>query len=91
MLGLNLMLSNILINQIFSQFILKIANSFLTPLTSMLYHVFNLELTTRGYTYLSFGFIVPGLILILSGQNASSNNEIKIDYVIYRPAPKNPN
>lgn len=70
MLGLNLMLSNIFITQIFSSYIIKISDSFLILITAVFFHLFNLELTRTGYTSLSFGFFVPGLILILSGQNA---------------------
>jgi len=70
MLGINLMLSNILVNQIFSPFIIKMSSSFHTLLIALFLNMFDVELTYSGYTALSFGFIVPGLILILSGQNA---------------------
>jgi hypothetical protein len=85
MLGVNLMLSNILLNQIFSGFIIKIASSFNILGIALFFNMFNVELTHSGYTAFSYGFIVPGLILILSGQNTLANADIKIDYVIYRP------
>lgn len=38
-----------------------------------------------AYTYLSFGFFVPGMILILSGENADKNGEVKMNFVVYKP------
>ena len=66
MLGLNLMLSNIMLYEIYSPFILDIANAFGPLVTSLLFRMMDLELV-GVYTYLSFGFFVPGMILILSG------------------------
>lgn len=85
MLGFNLILGNILINQIFSQFIIRIANCFVIILTSAFIHLLDLELTTAGLTYLSFGFTVPGLLLIMTGKNIMENNEININFTIYKP------
>ena len=72
MLGFNLMISNTILYEIYSPFILDIANSF-GPLISALFYRFLMLDEVMAYTYLSFGFLVPGLILILSGDNASKD------------------
>jgi hypothetical protein len=84
MLGFNLMITSVMLEQIYSLFILDIANSFGPLVTTLLYRLMHLE-EVMAYTYLSFGFFVPGMILILSGNNASQNGEVKIDFVVYRP------
>jgi hypothetical protein len=38
-----------------------------------------------AYTYLSFGFFVPGMILILSGENALKDGEVRMNFVVYKP------
>ncbi len=78
------MLSNIMLYEIYSSFILEIANSFVPLVTALLYRILSLELVP-AYTYMSFGFFVPGMILILSGENASKGGVVKMDFVVYRP------
>ena len=72
MLGLSLMVSLVMINQMFSTFILDISNAFVPFLSSFFYQLLSIE-SVLGYTNLSFGFLIPGVILILSGDNALKN------------------
>ena len=69
MMGFNLIIAHILITEIFSQFILKIASSFTVLLTALLFYLFGIEKDELRLTPLSFGFILPGLILIVIGRN----------------------
>jgi hypothetical protein len=69
MLGFNLMISNVILEQIYSPFILDTANSFVPLLTALIYLLMGLE-EVMPYTYISFGFFVPGRILILTGENS---------------------
>jgi uncharacterized membrane protein YjjP (DUF1212 family) len=85
MLGFNLMISNILITQIFSKVIIKISNCFIILIMGVFMHLLDIELASSGLTSLSFGFIVPGLIMIMSGQHLLENNEIKMNFIIYKP------
>ena len=86
MLGFNLMIGNILVNQIFSKVIIKISNCFIILIMGVFMHLLDIELANSGLTSLSFGLVVPGLIFIISGQHMMvENNEIKLDFVIYKP------
>ena len=86
MLGLTLLLSNILINQIFSQLIINVTACFELIITAMIYHIIALELIPSGMTCLGYSFLVPGLVFCVGGQGALSNLENKLNFEIYQPA-----
>jgi hypothetical protein len=50
----------------------------------LLYRILELELVP-AYTYLGYGFLVPGMILILSGENASKEGEVRMNFIVYKP------
>lgn len=85
MLGFNLTISTILINQIFSKVIIKISNCFTILIMTVFMHGLDIEKEDSAMTTLSFGFIVPGLIFIITGESLLENNEVKMDFVLYRP------
>lgn len=84
MLGFNIMLTNITLYEIYSFFILQISDQFVPLVTALLYYMMTLEIVP-AYTYLSFGFFVPGMILILSGENSYKNGEVKMNFIVYKP------
>lgn len=67
MLGFNLMITNIILSEIFSLFILDISNCFGPVCTIYFFKILGLEDITSTFTMLSFGLYVPGMILLLSG------------------------
>lgn len=49
----------------------------------------NLEITHIGYTAMAFGFMVPGMLLIVAGQNILTGKEFSVDYMVYKPESRN--
>lgn len=68
MLGIGLMITNVLVNQIFSEIIRAMAGVFEPLVTSILYHMLDLEPVPSGLTCIGFSFIVPGQLMIVAGQ-----------------------
>lgn len=84
MLGFNLMIGNILIKQIFSRVIIRISNCFTILIMAVLCHLLDIEAADSALTALSFGFIIPGLIFIIVGEGLLEENEVKMNFVLYR-------
>lgn len=84
MLGLNLMIGNVLVDKIFSEVIRNVASCFEIIITTMIYHIFDIEVVHSGMTCLGFSFLVPGMMLIVGGQNQLQNKEFKIDLELYK-------
>ena len=76
MLGFNLTVSNVLLNQIFSSVILRISTCFNILIIGFFCHILKIQFAGRGIGSLSFGFIIPGMILIVSGQNILEHNNL---------------
>jgi hypothetical protein len=88
MLGLNLIISNLLVDKIFSEFIRNVSSCFEPVITISIYHIFAIEVLTPGMTCLGLAFFVPGMMLIVGGQNYLKKQEIKIDFLIYKEEEK---
>lgn len=84
MLGLNLIIGNLLVDKIFSAFIRNVASCFEPIITVSIYHLFSIEVLTPGMASLGLAFIVPGMMLIVGGQNYLKKEEIKINFLIYK-------
>ena len=82
-LGLNLILANVLVNQLFSLFIRNMTSSFEIVITTTLFHIFSLEESYSGLTNLGLCFIVPGMMMIIGGQGSLQKLEMKINEEIY--------
>lgn len=85
MLGLTLIMTNILVRQVFSELIINIASRFEIVETSVIYHVLGLELVPSGLTCLGYSFIVPGLVFILGGQATLDNKDNQLNFELYKP------
>jgi hypothetical protein len=68
--------------------IIKISNCFTILLMGAFCHLLDIELADSALTALSFGFVVPGLIFIITGESLLENNEVKINFVLYQPQRK---
>ncbi len=88
MLGLNLIVGNTLVDKIFSEFIRNVSSCFEPLLTVTIYHIFSIEVLTDGISSLGLAFWVPGMMLIVGGQNYMKKQEIKIDFLIYQEEEK---
>jgi hypothetical protein len=84
MLGLNLIISSLLVDEIFSKFIRNVASCFEPIITVSIYHLFAIEVIAPGTTCLGLAFIVPGMMLIVGGQNYLAHEEIKINFSLYK-------
>lgn len=73
MLGLNLVIGSILVDKIFSEFIRNIASCFEPIITISIYHIFSIEVLTPGMSCLGLAFLVPGMMLVVGGQNYLKN------------------
>lgn len=89
MLGLNLIIGNILVDKIFSGFIRNVASCFEPIITILIYNGFSIEVVTGGITCLGLAFLVPGMMLIVGGQNYLEHQEIKINFLLYKEEEKN--
>jgi hypothetical protein len=76
------------VDQIFSAVIIKISNCFSMLVMALFCHILDIELANSALTALSFGFVVPGLIVIIIGESLLENNDININLVLYRPQEK---
>lgn len=79
MLGLNLVIANVLVNQIFSQVIRNIAACFEIVITTTIYHLFSIEKLSTGISSLGLCFLVPGMMMIVGGQGSLQKLEMKIN------------
>lgn len=84
MLGLNLIIGNLLVDKIFSPFIRNVASCFEPVITVAIYHFFSIEVLAPGTACLGLAFLVPGMMLIVGGQNYLQKEEIKINFLIYK-------
>jgi hypothetical protein len=84
MLGLNLIIGNLLVDKIFSAFIRNVASCFEPIITVSIYHLFSIEVLAPGMACLGLAFMVPGMMLIVGGQNFLKKEEIKINFLIYK-------
>ncbi len=84
MLGLNLIIANILLDKIFSQLIRNIASCFQTIITTFIYHIFNIQIIHSGISCLGYAFLIPGMMLIVGGQNYLQNKQAKINFLLYK-------
>jgi hypothetical protein len=84
MLGLNLIISNLLVDKIFSAFIRNVASCFEPIITVSIYHLTGIETLAPGTATLGLAFMVPGMMLVVGGQNYLKREEIKINFLIYK-------
>lgn len=82
MLGIGLMLSNILINQMFSESIRAMAGIFEPLVTSIIYHMLALEPVPSGLTCIGFSFMVPGQLMIVAGQSTLHQKPALINFIL---------
>lgn len=56
--------------------------------TVVIYHLFSIEVLAPGTACLGLAFLVPGMMLIVGGQNYLQKEEIKINFLIYKDEEK---
>ena len=83
-LGLNLIIANVLVNQIFSAFFINVASCFEIVFTNTFNHVFDLEKLYSGTTTLGLCFLVPGNMMLVGGQGSLQKLEMRINSEIYK-------
>lgn len=49
-------------------------------ISSCLLHLFSSESIPSGFTSIGFGFMIPGLLMILAGRNAVLNVPMKFNF-----------
>ena len=74
MIIVNLTIITILINQIFSKVIIKISNCFTILIMAVFMHGLDIEREDSAMNALSFGFVVPGLMFIITGESLIEKN-----------------
>lgn len=67
-LGMGMLITNIFVTQIFSDYMIGFANVFEPIFSSCMYHITNIEPAPSGLTCLAYAFIVPGSLLIIAGR-----------------------
>lgn len=49
-----------------------------------MYHALNIEVIYGGLSCLGFSFIVPGMMLVVGGQNFLAQKELKMNFLVYQ-------
>lgn len=80
-----MVISHILVAQIFNELVINIASNFKTAVSSLVMQALGLELIMSGLTCIGYCFIVPGMIFIVGGQGALSHKENKLAFQLYKP------
>ncbi len=84
-IGFFLVISHILVAQLFNELVINIASNFKTIISSMVMQAVGLQLIMSGLTCIGYCFIVPGMIFIVGGQGALANNQNKLAFQLYKP------
>lgn len=81
-LGLGMLITNIFVTQIFTDYMISFANVFEPIFSSCMYIVTNIEPVPKGLTCLGYAFTVPGSLLIIAGRGILTQMTDKIQLIL---------
>jgi hypothetical protein len=81
-LGMGMLITNIFVTQIFTDYMISFANVFEPIFSSCMYVITDIEPVPKGLTYLGYAFTVPGSLLIIAGRGILTQMTDKIQLIL---------